>query len=47
MYPILFELPRWIPFMGGAPITSFGVFMLLSFLTAGYATRAELPVTAA
>ena len=42
MYPILFELPRWLPLIGGAPITSFGVFMLLAFLTAGYATRAEL-----
>jgi phosphatidylglycerol:prolipoprotein diacylglycerol transferase len=42
MYPILFELPRWIPLIGGAAITSFGVFMLLSFLTAGYVLRAEL-----
>lgn len=28
--------------MGGAPITSFGVFMLFAFLTAGYVLRAEL-----
>lgn len=42
MYPILFELPSWLPVLGGAPITSFGVFMLFAFLTAGYATRAEL-----
>lgn len=42
MYPILFELPDWLPIVGGAPITSFGVFMLLSFLTAGYVLRAEL-----
>jgi phosphatidylglycerol:prolipoprotein diacylglycerol transferase len=42
MYPILFELPDWIPLAGGAAITSFGVFMLLSFLTAGYVLRAEL-----
>ena len=42
MYPVLFELPGWLPVLGGAPITSFGVFMLFAFLTAGYATRAEL-----
>jgi phosphatidylglycerol:prolipoprotein diacylglycerol transferase len=42
MHPILFELPAWIPLVGGAAITSFGVFMLLSFLTAGYVLRAEL-----
>ena len=42
MYPILFELPEWIPLLGGEPITSFGVMMLLSFLTAGYILRGEL-----
>lgn len=42
MYPILFNLPEWFPFLGGEPITSFGVFMLLAFLTAGYVLRAEL-----
>jgi phosphatidylglycerol:prolipoprotein diacylglycerol transferase len=42
MYPIFFELPDWLPFLGGQPVTSFGVFMLLSFLTAGYVLRAEL-----
>ena len=42
MYPIIFELPDWIPLVGGAAITSFGVFMLFSFLTAGYVLRAEL-----
>jgi len=42
MYPIIFELPSWIPLIGGAAITSFGVFMLLSFLTGGYVVRAEL-----
>jgi phosphatidylglycerol:prolipoprotein diacylglycerol transferase len=42
MYPILFELPEWLPLVGGAAITSFGVMMLLSFLTAGYVLRAEL-----
>lgn len=42
MHPILLTLPDWIPLMGGAPITTFGVFMLLAFVTAGYANRAEL-----
>lgn len=42
MYPVFFELPDWFPVLGGQPITSFGVFMLLSFLTAGYVLRAEL-----
>lgn len=42
MLPILFRLPEWVPFLGGEPITSFGVMMLLSFLTAGYLVRAEM-----
>ncbi|MGD8319864.1 MAG: prolipoprotein diacylglyceryl transferase [Gemmatimonadota bacterium] len=42
MYPILFKLPEWLPLVGGWPITSFGVMMLMAFLTAGYVTRAEL-----
>jgi len=42
MYPIFFELPDWLPILGGQPITSFGVFMLLAFLTAGYVLRSEL-----
>jgi len=42
MYPVFFELPDWFPLLGGQPITSFGVFMLLAFLTAGYVLRAEL-----
>ncbi|MDP2957439.1 MAG: prolipoprotein diacylglyceryl transferase [Longimicrobiales bacterium] len=42
MYPILFELPEWLPILGGEPITTFGVFMLFSFLTAGYVLRSEL-----
>ena len=42
MYPILFRLPQWLPLMGGQPITSFGVMMLLAFLAAGYVTRAEM-----
>ncbi|MEM7415208.1 MAG: prolipoprotein diacylglyceryl transferase [Gemmatimonadota bacterium] len=42
MYPVFFDVPNWVPFLGGAPITSFGVFMLFAFLTAGYVLRAEL-----
>jgi phosphatidylglycerol---prolipoprotein diacylglyceryl transferase len=42
MYPVIFELPNWFPFLGGQPITSFGVFMLFSFLTGGYVIRAGL-----
>jgi phosphatidylglycerol:prolipoprotein diacylglycerol transferase len=42
MYPVIFEVPSWVPFLGGEPITSFGVMMLLSFLTAGYVLRAEM-----
>ena len=42
MYPVFFEVPSWIPLLGGSPITSFGVFMLLAFLTGGYVLRAEL-----
>ncbi len=42
MHPLLFRLPEWIPLLGGQPITTFGVFMLLAFVTGGYACRAEL-----
>ena len=42
MLPILFRLPEWLPAVGGAPIISFGVMMLLSFLVAGWVLRAEL-----
>jgi len=42
VYPIFFHLPEWFPFLGGAPITSFGVFMFFSFLTAGVLLRAEM-----
>ena len=42
MYPVIFELPEWLPLLGGAAITSFGVFMLFAFLTGGYVLRAEL-----
>ena len=42
MYPIFFRLPEWLPFLGGEPITSFGVFMFLSFLTAGVLLKAGM-----
>ena len=42
MYPIIFEVPEWVPILGGEPITSFGVMMLLSFLAGGYVLRAEM-----
>ncbi|MCG6954732.1 MAG: prolipoprotein diacylglyceryl transferase [Gemmatimonadetes bacterium] len=42
MYPVLFKLPQWLPLLGGQPITSFGVMMLLAFLAAGYVTRAGM-----
>ena len=42
MYPVIFELPDWLPFLGGEAVTSFGVFMLLAFLTGGYVLRAEM-----
>ena len=45
MWPIIFELPQWVPFLGGAPITSFGVFMLLAFLTGGFVLKAEFDRT--
>ena len=39
MYPILFTFPAWIPLIGGAPITSFGVMMFLSFMVGGLTMR--------
>ena len=42
LYPIFFRLPDWLPFMGGEPITSFGIFMFLSFLTGGVLFRSEM-----
>lgn len=42
MYPVIFTLPDWFPFLGGEAITSFGVFMLFAFLTAGYVVRAGM-----
>ena len=42
MYPIFFRLPEWFPLLGGDPITTFGVFMFLAFLTGGVLMRAEM-----
>jgi len=42
VYPNLFHLPEWFPIGAGAPITTFGVMMMLSFLTAGYVLKAGL-----
>lgn len=42
MHPTLFRLPEALPFVGGAEITSFGVFMFLAFVTAGVILRSEM-----
>lgn len=42
MYPVLFRLPEWLPFLGGEPITSFGFMMLAAFLTATFLQRSEM-----
>ena len=42
MYPHLFDLPEWVPLLGGQPITSFGLFMFLAFLMGGFAMRPGL-----
>ena len=42
MHPNLFWLPDWVPFLGGQPITSFGVAMFLAFLTAGLVVRHQM-----
>jgi len=42
VYPIFFRIPEWFPLLGGEPITSFGVFMFLAFLTGGLLLRAEM-----
>ena len=41
MFPYLFRFPEWVPFIGGQPITSFGVMMFLAFLSAGAVHRSE------
>ena len=45
MYPILFHLPSWLPLIGGAPITSFGPLVVLSFLVGGTVLRSEMKRT--
>lgn len=42
MYPIFFRIPEWLPLIGGAPITSFGVFMFLTFMVGGLVLRPEV-----
>ena len=42
MLPILFRFPEWVPFLGGAPVTSFGLMMFLAFVTAGVVLRKEM-----
>lgn len=42
MHPTFFRLPEGLPLVGGAEITSFGVFMFLAFLTAGFVLRSEM-----
>ncbi len=41
MFPILFRFPEWVPVLGGAPITTFGVAMFLAFLVAAHVQRKE------
>ena len=38
MHPILFRLPEFIPWIGGAPVRSFGVMVALGFLAGLYFT---------
>ena len=42
MYPNLFRLPGWFPFIGGEPVTSFGAMMVLAFLFSGLILRSEM-----
>jgi len=42
VYPNLFYFPDWVPLLGGAPVTSFGLFMFLAFVAAGFVGRAEM-----
>lgn len=36
MYPILFRFPDWIPILGGEPISSFGLMLVVAFLAGAY-----------
>ena len=42
MLPILFHIPEWVPLLGGAPITSFGVMMFFAFLAGGTVLQREM-----
>ena len=42
MYPNLFHLPAWVPFLGGEAITSFGLMVFLCFMAAGFAHRSGM-----
>ena len=42
MHPYLFQIPEVVPLLGGEPVTSFGVFMFLAFMTAGFTGRVEM-----
>lgn len=42
MLPELFRLPVWLPILGGQPVTSFGVTMLLAFVAGGLVLQKEL-----
>jgi len=42
MYPIFFRIPESWPLIGGSPITSFGVFMFLTFMVGGLVLRPEV-----
>lgn len=42
MKPILFHIPDGVPFLGGQPITSFGVMVFLAFLAAAWVHRAGM-----
>jgi phosphatidylglycerol:prolipoprotein diacylglycerol transferase len=45
MFPNLFHFPEWLPFLGGQPLTSFGLMMLLAFLAGGSVHRKEMKRT--
>ncbi len=42
MFPIVFFIPSWLPFIGGAPISSYGVFVALAFVIGGALLRSEM-----
>jgi phosphatidylglycerol:prolipoprotein diacylglycerol transferase len=42
VYPNLFRFPEWVPLLGGEYVTTFGLFMFLSFVVGGLFIREEL-----